>query len=99
MTNILFVFVLSVLLTISLWWGFKRLPGENRQILATIPLCKRDAGTWEGLNLTYYGMLTASAQVFAVSIMLILMGALRCTGQRHYFLSLSFSAYVSPPLD
>ena len=45
MTNILFVFVLSVLLTISLWWGFKRLPGENRQILATIPLCKRDAGT------------------------------------------------------
>ncbi|OPY77834.1 MAG: prolipoprotein diacylglyceryl transferase [Syntrophorhabdus sp. PtaU1.Bin058] len=86
MTNILFVFALSVLLTISLWWGFKKLPGDNRQILAAIPLCKRDSGTWEGLNLTYYGMLTASAQVFAVSIMLILMGALNRTWTETLFL-------------
>lgn len=86
MTNILFVLALSVVLTVSLWWGFKKLPGDNRQILAAIPVCKRDGGTWEGLNLTYYGMLTASAQVFAVSIMLILMGALNHTWTETLFL-------------
>ncbi len=79
MTNILFVLVLSLLLAISLWWGFKKLPGDGRQILAAVPLYKKDSETWEGLNITYYGMLTANALVFAVSIMLILMGALNHT--------------------
>lgn len=94
--NIFFVIVLAVLLAISLWWGFKKLPRENRQILAAIPVYKKDAQSWEGVNLTYYGVLTASAQVFAVSIMVILMGALHFSWTKT-FLFVVFILGISVP--
>lgn len=76
MMNIFFVIVLAVLLAMSLWWGFRKLPRENMQIFAAVPVRRKDTQSWEGVNLTYYGILIACAQVFAVSIMVILMGAL-----------------------
>lgn len=59
-----------------LWWGFKRLPAERWQILATLPDVKGSDGLWSGINLTWYGLLTANAYLVAVLVLLVLLGSL-----------------------
>ncbi|MGP0630596.1 prolipoprotein diacylglyceryl transferase family protein [Nitrospina sp. 32_T5] len=46
---------------VYLYMGCKYLPRERFQFLAVIPVRKREDGSWESLNLTYYGLLTATA--------------------------------------
>ena len=58
-----------------LWWGFRCLPAERWQIAAAVPVAKDAAGHWHGLNLTWYGILTANAYVVATALALILMGS------------------------
>jgi hypothetical protein len=71
----------SILLTIAvalggyLYWGIKTLARERWQIAAAVPLRKRDNGEWSGVNLTWYGVLTANAYVVAVAVLFMLMGA------------------------
>ncbi len=96
MINIAFVLALAVLLTAFLWWGFKKLPKEESQIFAAMPLRKKDAQSWDGVNLTYYGILIASAQVFAVAIMTTLMGAL-CSPWYETFLFVAILLGVCVP--
>lgn len=57
-------------------WGFRKLPKENSQILAVIPVRQRPDGNWEGINLTYYGVLIANAIVAASFSFMILMGSI-----------------------
>ena len=52
------------------------LPGEKWQILASIPLFKKSNDQWEGLNLTYYGFLLASAGTLAGCAFIFLMKSL-----------------------
>jgi len=59
-----------------LWWGFKRLPAEHWQILATLPAVKSPDGVWSGVNITWYGLLTANAYLVAVIVLLVLLGSL-----------------------
>lgn len=73
--NELFVAGLGVVLAAALRWAYRTLPQEGWQILATLPLRKDANGHWVGVNLTYYGLLTATAAVLAVATFLILMGA------------------------
>lgn len=89
-------FVLAVLLAAFLWWGFKKLPKEESQIFAAIPLRKKDARSWDGVNLTYYGILIASAQVFAVAIMTTLMGSLSLPWHETFFLVLALLVVCVP---
>ncbi|MFH2093330.1 MAG: prolipoprotein diacylglyceryl transferase family protein, partial [Pseudomonadota bacterium] len=56
----------------AIWWGYKTLPKEQWQILAVMPKGKNLHGKWNGLNLTYYGLLSANAYVFAVAMFFIL---------------------------
>ncbi len=77
MSNLIFLSLLSCLLTLLLIWGFIHLPRERWQMLAVVPLKKNDEGQWLGLNLTYYGFFIATAQLFAVTLLLILLGAAR----------------------
>ena len=69
-----FIFIISIFLVLgaSIWWGAKHLPGERWQILAVIPGAIISTGEHRGLNLTYYGVLSANAYTFAVLIFLIL---------------------------
>jgi prolipoprotein diacylglyceryltransferase len=71
MTEIIFIICLGVLAAGSLWWGFLHLPREKWQIMAVLPRKKKGPG-WQGLNLTYYGVLCANAYTFAVVLFLIL---------------------------
>jgi hypothetical protein len=41
--------------------------------MATVPRRKDRSGTWVGTNLTYYGLITASASILAVVVFLLLM--------------------------
>jgi prolipoprotein diacylglyceryltransferase len=75
MINGLFVLLLGLILAVFLGWAFKTLPNEKWQILASVPIAKKDGGKWEGLNLTYYGLFYAHGMVIAVAIWLILLTA------------------------
>lgn len=72
---LLFITSITLFMAICLVWGFKNLPNERWQIFATIPLIKDETGSWRGLNLTYYGILSATAYAFSMSIMVILLGS------------------------
>ena len=73
--NLLFLAVLTLLLAVLLGWGFVHLPRERWQMLAAIPWSKRGDGSWQGINLTWYGLLLASGQTLAVCLLLLLLGA------------------------
>ena len=64
-----------IVLAIYFWWGFRVLPGEKWQILASVPASRTGQGTWKGVNFTWYGLLTANAYLVAVAVLLVLMGA------------------------
>lgn len=76
MANELFLGILTVVFAALLWWGFKTLPGEGWQIIASLPASRDESGVWKGINLTYYGFLTACAYVVAIALLFILMGAM-----------------------
>jgi prolipoprotein diacylglyceryltransferase len=76
MINELFVIGSAILLAFILYWGCRYLPGERWQIIASLPMKKNKNGSWSGVNITYYGFLIACAQVIAVSVFCVLMGAL-----------------------
>ncbi len=64
-----------IIFTAYFWWGFTVLPGEKWQIVATMPSTKKEQGNWNGINFTWYGLLTANAYLVAVAVLLVLMGA------------------------
>lgn len=64
-----------IFLTAYFWWGFKILPGERWQIVASVPASRTEQGQWRGINFTWYGLLTANAYLVAVAVLLVLMGS------------------------
>jgi hypothetical protein len=56
-------------------WGFRSFPNEHWQVLAAVPRTKDERGRWEGTNLTYYGVWTATAVVLAVAVLIVLLGS------------------------
>lgn len=76
MSTILFILIMGILFSAILVWGFRTLPGERWQILATIPFMKGADGQWRGLNLTYYGLITATAYIISVALLFVLLGAI-----------------------
>jgi hypothetical protein len=77
MNEILILTIPAVALSGYLYWGIRTLPMERWQILATVPVRKRNGEEWNGVNMTWYGLLTANAYVVAVAALFILMGAVR----------------------
>lgn len=75
--NELFVLTLAGLLTLVLIWGFRVLPHEGWQMLATLPIRPLGNGQWQGLNLTWYGLLSANAYLVALFVLIVLLGAAR----------------------
>lgn len=73
MQHLVFVIVLALLFTILMLWGFKNLPEEKWQILASVPRRKNSATTWDGINFTFYGLFTAVAYTFSTTILIILL--------------------------
>jgi len=57
------------------WWGFRMLPGERWQIIAAVPASRTEHGDWNGINFTWYGLLTANAYLVSVAVLLVLLGS------------------------
>nr|WP_022667349.1 prolipoprotein diacylglyceryl transferase family protein [Desulfospira joergensenii] len=72
MESVFFVLGLGLFLGLVLCWGFRNLPEERWQMVAALPRKKREHGSWQGLNLTWYGLLSANAYAFSVVILLVL---------------------------
>lgn len=53
-------------------WASRAMPHERWQFVASIPLRKVQGDVWHGLNLTWYGALTALAFVIAVACIVVL---------------------------
>jgi prolipoprotein diacylglyceryltransferase len=79
MLNELFVAGLGAVLLAYLVWGFRALPAERWQILATLPRGPAANGEWLGLNLTYYGLFSSLAQIVSVMTVFLLFGAVGIT--------------------
>jgi hypothetical protein len=77
MTEMLELSILALFLAGYLAWGIRTLTRERWQILAAMPVRKLEGGEWSGVNLTWYGLLTANAYAFAVALLFILMGTVR----------------------
>ena len=73
MTDIIFIFCLGISFILMLIWAMRHLPKEGWQVFVSIPLKKQTDGSWQGVNLTYYGLISATAAVFAISVFLLLM--------------------------
>jgi hypothetical protein len=75
MANSLFVIGLSVACVLLLRWAWFALPQSQWQMVAALPVARRTAQTWQGVNLTYYGVWTATAVTTAFLMFCVLTGA------------------------
>ena len=76
MINVVFVAGLAAILFGALVWGNRTLPAERWQMIAAVPLTKDSNGAWHGLNLTFYGLFSATASTFGVALMIVLLASL-----------------------
>lgn len=88
MWNELFVAMLGLLCFAYLVWGFRRLTEAKWQIFATLPQHQDATGSWQGLNFTYYGLLSSAAQFVSVAIIFLLFGAVGVTRSETVLLSI-----------
>jgi hypothetical protein len=58
----------------ALRWSFRHLPEERWQIFAVLPVA-RDGEGWQGVNITYYGVISALAYSVSISLFVFLCGA------------------------
>ncbi len=72
--NYVFIASLGIFCGACIWWGARVLPKENWQFFASIPVRKQDDDIWEAVNITWYGLLVASANVFAALIFFVMLG-------------------------
>lgn len=70
-----FVGALTLFLALLLTWAFKSLPAEKWQFVATIPTNRNSDGHWTGLNLTFYGALTALGYVMSIFLLIMMCAA------------------------
>ncbi|MDT8441926.1 MAG: prolipoprotein diacylglyceryl transferase [Desulfuromonadales bacterium] len=76
MLEVLFVLGLGLGSLLYLAWGVRSLPVERWQFLAALPTARdpRDEH-WCGINLTWYGFLSANAYLLAIMLFLVLTAA------------------------
>ena len=74
MNEQLFLLTAAVFFSVLIAAGWRWLPGERWQILATVPVARGEVG-WQGLNLTWYGAVLATAVTLGMGFVLALTGA------------------------
>ena len=74
--DVIFVGSLAAGLSGLLTWGIRTLPSERWQMIASVPRRKSGNGEWHGLNLTYYGFFSATANGFGVAMAVVLLSSI-----------------------
>ncbi|ABA89539.1 hypothetical protein Pcar_2300 [Syntrophotalea carbinolica DSM 2380] len=89
MTNLSFLSMLALATGAVLFWGFRYLPGRHWQFAATVPRFDVVSGEWRGHNLTWYGLLTATACLASVMLVLSLLGGIGVSHQASLLLAVT----------
>ncbi len=76
MLSILFIVTLAAFLLALITWGVRHLPAERWQMIAAVPIAKAADGSWQGLNLTFYGFFSATGTTFGCLMLLFLLASL-----------------------
>lgn len=76
MNNLSFVLMISLGYLILYAWAFRHLPRERWQVLASIPVKKREDGNWMGVNLTWYGFFWATSCAVSVAIYVFMLAGI-----------------------
>ena len=75
MIDVVFVAGLAAVMSGVLAWGIRTLPSERWQMIAAVPVTKNGNGEWQGLNLTFYGLFSATASAFGVALTIVLLSS------------------------
>jgi hypothetical protein len=70
-----FLVVFAGSLALLFWWGFRTLPAESWQFLASAATHRGPDGEWAGVNFTFYGLFSALAYTSAAALFLVLTAA------------------------
>ena len=96
MSNELFVAGVAVSLGLLFYWGFRVLPQDKWQFFASVPRKHLEDGTWQAVNLTYYGLFNALAHMIALSLLLILTGSIGISADKVLMIMLVMMAACLP---
>ena len=96
MYNWLFLMALAVLMLGFIHWGCSRLVGEKYQMLAVLPLYPDGNGGWRGCNLTWYGFLIASSQLFGLIVLIILLGSINVAPEGVFITVIAILIFALP---
>jgi len=96
MFELIFIISLAVLFIAIYSIAFRILPGEKWQVFASIPVSKIENGQWHGVNITYYGILTATGYTIAFIIFFIMMSAAGTTPLFLLALAAALIVFFSP---
>jgi hypothetical protein len=69
----IFVIAVTLVYLVVLGWACRTLPDERWQIFASIPLHKKPDGGWQGLNITFYGIIVSSGYTIGTALVLIML--------------------------
>jgi len=75
MTETIFLLTAATFFALAVVLGWRYLPSDRFQVLAAVPVRRDDASHWQGINLTWYGLILASAAVIGLLFVLILVQA------------------------
>jgi hypothetical protein len=96
MIEIIFIAVLAAAFTIVYTTAFRILPDEKWQVFASVPLKKTGDTTWHGVNITYYGIISATGYVIALSVFMIMMTSAGITPKTLLILSICILVMFIP---
>ena len=95
MNALTFVAWFGAALYALLFWGFRALPKEKWQVLATIPV-RKDGDSWRGINLTYYGFFVATGVGIAGLLFFTLLGSVGVAPAASMFVLVAIMAVSMP---
>jgi hypothetical protein len=74
MTIEITIALIALVAFFTLRWSFRHLPEERWQFFAVLPVA-RDGEGWQGVNITYYGVISALAYGVSIALFIFLCGA------------------------
>lgn len=77
MINTVFILLVTLALAGMIYLGTRILPGERWQMVGAVPVRKNSDGTWQGVNITWYGVLNGISYTLATAMVLLLLGSIR----------------------
>ncbi len=96
MLELIFIGALALIFTAIYSVAFKILPDEKWQVFASIPLSKTGENTWHGVNITFYGLLSSTGHILALSIFFIMMTAAGISSKSLFIISICILGMFIP---